>query len=275
MLRQGQCILRRFGQQQVNLTHAAQAFTQHQAQLQLQGNAAVCHFDLQGVTQCTQQLAAANGVGQVVVAAVFTVEQHQCAAIVQRMQFALVQRGCLVQTITIAFQQFHQSGAGQAAQLLLCPQLHREYGTRLRRRRCDRFWFGQGNRRGTRRAGVAQVGKRVFVVVLVFFGAHQLSRCSLGRRCRCSLIERRVTQVAHFKARLVVFGLFVVAVVVVVFFWFRLGLWRRRGQAGVELTSQVADLILTLDGRGVRIGFAQPYPQLQQGRGDMTAQTQA
>ncbi|MNN32804.1 hypothetical protein D3C81_1465360 [compost metagenome] len=51
MLRQGQGVLGRVGQQQVDLAQAEQFVAQGQAQLQLQGDAAVRDFDLQLVAQ--------------------------------------------------------------------------------------------------------------------------------------------------------------------------------------------------------------------------------
>ncbi|MNC68238.1 hypothetical protein D3C75_1188100 [compost metagenome] len=64
---------------------------QGQAQLQLQGDAAVGDFDLQGMAQRPEQFATADGVGQVVIAAVLAMEQHQGAAIFEGVQFAFVQ----------------------------------------------------------------------------------------------------------------------------------------------------------------------------------------
>ena len=84
------------------------------------------------VAQGAQQLTAANGVGQVIVAAVFGVEQHQRAAVVQGVQFALVQRGGLVEAVAVAFQQFGQARTGQATQLVLGTQLHGEHSAVLR-----------------------------------------------------------------------------------------------------------------------------------------------
>ncbi|MNE20002.1 hypothetical protein D3C80_1131040 [compost metagenome] len=104
MLRQGQGVLSLLGQQQINLAQAMQVFTQHQAQLQLQGDAAVGHFDLQGVPQRAQQLTTANGIGQVVLSTVLAVEQHQCAAVVKGVDFAFIQRGGLVEAVAVALQ---------------------------------------------------------------------------------------------------------------------------------------------------------------------------
>ena len=154
MLRQRQCILCGFSQQQVNLAQPVKAFAQHQTQLQLQRNAAVSHFDLQGMAQGTQQLATADGIGQVVLTAVFTVEQHQRAAIIERVQLALIQRRRLIQAISIPLQQLHQACARQTSQLLLRAQLHGKYRTWLRR---SRLSFDYGFRRHTGGAGVAQI----------------------------------------------------------------------------------------------------------------------
>jgi hypothetical protein len=98
----------------------------------LQGDAAVGDFDLQLMAQRPQQFTAADGVGQVIVAAVFGVEQHQRAAIVQRVQFALIQRSGLFEAVAVAPEQFFQACAGQATQLLLRAQLHRQHGAVLR-----------------------------------------------------------------------------------------------------------------------------------------------
>ncbi|MNH34253.1 hypothetical protein D3C79_948330 [compost metagenome] len=90
-----------------------QVFTQGQAQLQLQGNAAVSYLDLQGMTQGTQQLATADGIGEVVLAAVLAVEQQQGAAVVEGVHFAFIQRGSLVEAVAVAFQQLGQARAWQ------------------------------------------------------------------------------------------------------------------------------------------------------------------
>ncbi|MNY39422.1 hypothetical protein D3C86_1741050 [compost metagenome] len=90
------------------------------------------------MTECAQQLAAANGIGQIVVAAVFGVEQHQRTAVVQRVQFALVQRSRLIEAVAVAFEQFFQAGARQATQLLLGAQLHGQNGAVLRHVRGSR-----------------------------------------------------------------------------------------------------------------------------------------
>ena len=237
--------------------------------MQLQGNAAVRDFDLQGMAQRAQQFTAANGVGQVVVAAVFAVEQHQRAAIVQRVQLALVQRRRLVEAVAITLQQFHQAGTWQATQLLLGAQLHGQYSTRLRGGRLGRL--GLDHRRWRLGRCVAQVGKRVFVVVFVFFGTDDLARRSFWRRCRRGFIKARITQVTHFERRLVVFGFFVV----VFGFWLGFRLRRWRGQTCVQLAGEVADFILAVDGRGVRVRLTQPDTQLQQRCRNVPAQTQA
>src|SRR5690606_8330729 len=83
VLRQRQCILGLFGHQQVDQFQPMQVITQRQAQLQLQGDAAVGHFDLQGMAQGAQQFAAADGVGQVVLATIAAVEQQQGTAVVE------------------------------------------------------------------------------------------------------------------------------------------------------------------------------------------------
>ncbi|MNP49410.1 hypothetical protein D3C76_1435930 [compost metagenome] len=119
MLRQGQGVLGLLGQQQINLAQAMQVFTQGQAQLQLQGDAAVGHFDLQGMPKGAQQLATANGIGEVVLAAVLAVEQHQGAAVVEGVHFAFIQRCGLVKAVAIALQQLGQAGARQTPKLLL------------------------------------------------------------------------------------------------------------------------------------------------------------
>ncbi|MOA66262.1 hypothetical protein D3C78_1929640 [compost metagenome] len=49
MLRQGQGILGFFGHQQIDLLESLQVITHGQPQLQLQGDAAIGHFDLQGM----------------------------------------------------------------------------------------------------------------------------------------------------------------------------------------------------------------------------------
>ncbi|MNI72000.1 hypothetical protein D3C73_1279160 [compost metagenome] len=85
----------------------------------MQGDAAVGDFDLQLMPQRSQQLTTADGVGQVIVATVFGVEQHQRAAIVQGVQFALVERGRLVEAVAVAFEQIFQACPGQASQLFL------------------------------------------------------------------------------------------------------------------------------------------------------------
>ena len=124
MLGQGEGVLGCFGQQQINLAQGEESVTQSQSKLQLQGDAAVRDFDLQCMAQCPEQLATADSVGQVIVAAVFAVEQHQCAAVVQGVQFALVQRSRLVKAVAIALKQLRQTRAGQTTQLILCAKLH-------------------------------------------------------------------------------------------------------------------------------------------------------
>ncbi|MNV79566.1 hypothetical protein D3C71_1731250 [compost metagenome] len=119
MLGQRQGVLGLFSHQQVNLFQTLQVIAQGQAKLQLQGNAAVRHFYLQGMAKRAQQLTTADGVGQVVFAAVAAVEQHQRAAISQRVGFTFVQRGSLFQAVAVAIEQLGQAGAWQAAQLLL------------------------------------------------------------------------------------------------------------------------------------------------------------
>ena len=250
MLRQGQGVLGRFGQQQVNLAQTEQLVTQGQAQLQLQGNARVGHFDLQLMTQCAQQLATADRIGQVVFAAVFSVEQHQGAAVVQGVQLALVQRGGLVEAVAITLEQLLKASTGQAAQLILGTQLHGQHRAVLRHVGSRRFNHGLG------RAGhcfVTQVGKRVFVVI-IFDSADNLPRRRLQAGHRLGFVETWVTQVAHFERRLVfVLCLFVLRLRV------RLRFNRLRGEVGVQLTRQVADLVLTLGGRGVFVDVAQPH----------------
>ncbi|MNI85566.1 hypothetical protein D3C73_1425710 [compost metagenome] len=119
MLGESQGVLGFFGHQQVYLFQPLQVIAQGQAQLQLQSDAAVGYLDLQGVAESAQQLAAADCVGQVILAAVAAVEQHQSAAVVERVGLAIVQRRGLLQAVAVAFQQLGQAGAWQPAQLLL------------------------------------------------------------------------------------------------------------------------------------------------------------
>ncbi len=125
VLGQGQGVLGLFGHQQVDLLHTLQIIARYQAQLQLQGNTAVRHFDLQCMAQGAQQLATADGIGQVVLATVATVEEHQGAAVIERVGFAFVQRRRLFQAVAVTLQQLGQACAWQTAQLLLGAQLDR------------------------------------------------------------------------------------------------------------------------------------------------------
>ena len=91
--------------------------------IDLDGTMAV---ELEGMTQSTQQFAAADGIGQVIVAAIFGVEQQQRAAIVEGFDFALIQRSSLLEAVAITLEQLGQARARQAAQLLLGTQLDRQ-----------------------------------------------------------------------------------------------------------------------------------------------------
>ena len=198
------------------------------------------------MTQCAQQLAAANRVGQVVVAAVFGVEQHQRAAVVQGFDFALVQRSGLIQTVAVARLQFFQTCPRQTAQLLLRAQLHRQHCRVLRyvRRR-----FAHGRLRDSSQRLIAQVGERV-VVIIVFDGADHMARSRLVRGQRAGFVKARVAQIAHFELRLVFF---------VLELRFRLRLGRRfRRVVGVQLPRQIANFILTFYARRVLVDPAQP-----------------
>ena len=75
----------------------------------MQGDAAVGHLDLQGVAQGAHQFTAANRMGQVIITAVALVKQHQAAAVAEGVQLALIQAGGLVQAVTVALQQVHQT----------------------------------------------------------------------------------------------------------------------------------------------------------------------
>ncbi len=260
MLGQGQGILGLFGQQQVDLAQAMQAFTQHQTQLQLQGDAAVRDLDLQCMAECAQQFAAANGVGQVVVTAVLAVEQHQGAAVIECLHFAFIQRGGLVEAVAVAFQQFSQARARQATQLFLRAQL---YG-----QDCTGLWWACHCLLGW--AGdigvIMQVGERLVVLVLVLVHDSSDGRACNGR----GFVKAWIAQIANFKCR---FVRLVFQRVVILCFW--LYLTRRRREAGMQLARQVANLVLALSGRGEFIQVTQPYAQLQQRRGDETPQTKA
>ncbi|MNQ88286.1 hypothetical protein D3C85_1035430 [compost metagenome] len=127
-------------EQQVALAETREVVAQGQAQLQLQGDAAVGDLDLQGMAQGTHQLATADGMGQVVLAAVLAVEEHQAAAVVEGQQLAVVEAGSLVQAVAITLQQVHQASPWQAAQLVLGAQLDGQHGAALRLRRGGRRW---------------------------------------------------------------------------------------------------------------------------------------
>ncbi|MNP14493.1 hypothetical protein D3C76_1068200 [compost metagenome] len=122
------------------------------------------------MAQGPEQFPAADGIGQVIFAAVRAMEQHQRAAIVEDLQFTFVQRSSLVDAIAVALLQFGQAGSWQATQLFLRAQLHGQYGACLglasQGDRRDRAW----NRRVT---GVfAQIGEWIFAVIIhVGFGA--------------------------------------------------------------------------------------------------------
>src|SRR5690606_35650222 len=86
VLGQRQGILNLVVQQQVALTKLKHVFAAGESELQLQGDTAVGDFDLQGMAKGAHQFAAADRVGQVVLAAVPAVEQHQAAAVLERVQ---------------------------------------------------------------------------------------------------------------------------------------------------------------------------------------------
>ena len=91
MLRHGQRGLCRLAEQQITLAQVIKPFALSEPQLQLQRDAAIGDLDLQGVTQRAHQLATAERMGQVVLLVVLAVEEHQAAAVVERMQFGLIQ----------------------------------------------------------------------------------------------------------------------------------------------------------------------------------------
>ncbi|MNO91333.1 hypothetical protein D3C76_828740 [compost metagenome] len=203
------------------------------------------------------QLAAAEGVGEVVLAGFLVVEEDQAAAVLQRMQGALVQARGLLQAVAVAFQQVHQARARQAAQLFLVAELDRQHGAGVR--------FGRGRRRfavavldgiaagrhGSRRLGQFAFGEDVFVEDLVLF---------VDRRQRR---HRRGFRGGRLGAGLDGRG-------------GRCGGGRRRRlfrhQARLQLARQVADLVLQGGARGGIVRIAQPYPQLQQRRGNLPAE---
>lgn len=276
VLGQGQGVLGRLAQQQFGLARADRLVAAGQAQLQLQGNAAVGHLDLQGMAEGAHQFAAAQGVSQVVVAAVLAAEQHQAAAVAEGEQLALVQRGGSLQAIAVALQQFHQACARQVAQLLLGAELDRQHGAagvlfgllrRIGRRRGCRLEVGLG---GCGLLHVAQVGEGIVFVML-----------DDGRRARGGLGEFFVVvdvgvQVRHVEVRFAL-GLFVDEVLFVIQLGVvvRLGFRLFRYQARLQLTGEIADLVLATGAGGGIIRITQPYTQLQQRRGDVAAQAQA
>src|SRR5690606_128263 len=115
--------LGRLAEQQVALAEVVESFALREPQLQLQGDAAVRHLDLQRVAQGAHQLPTAQRVGQVVLFVVLAVEQHQAAAVVEGVQFRLIQRGGLLQAVAVAPQQFGQARPRQTAKLLLGAEL--------------------------------------------------------------------------------------------------------------------------------------------------------
>ncbi|MNN32116.1 hypothetical protein D3C81_1458280 [compost metagenome] len=89
---------------------------------------------------------------------------------------------------------------------------------------------------------VQQAGKGLIVVFVVYLGGNLGPWRGFDRR------RGIVVQVVE---------------VVFIFVFLRLRLWRRwRGQAGMQLTGNIADLILTIDCRGVGVRVTQPYAQL-------------
>ena len=101
--------LRRLAEQQVALAQVEQTVALGQGELQLQRDAAVGDVDLQGVAQRAHQLAAADGMGEIVLLVVLAMKQHQAAAIVERVQLGLVERRGLLQAVAITLQQFGQA----------------------------------------------------------------------------------------------------------------------------------------------------------------------
>ncbi|MNP75878.1 hypothetical protein D3C76_1730080 [compost metagenome] len=88
---------------------------------------------------------------------------------------------------------------------------------------------------------VQQAGKGFIVVFIVYLGGSLGPWRGFDRR-------RGIVQVVE---------------VVFIFVFLRLRLWRRRwGQAGMQLTGNIADLVLTIDCRGVGVRVTQPYAQL-------------
>ncbi|MNF79112.1 hypothetical protein D3C84_613180 [compost metagenome] len=237
MLGQGQGILSGLAEQQVALAQVEQFFALGQAQLQLQGDAAVGHLDLQGMAERTHQFAAADGMGQVILTAVLAMEQHQAAAVVEGVQFASIERRGLVQAIAISLQQIHQARARQASELLLGAQLDGQHGALLR---------GVDGKRGNRcrcSAVVAQIGEGVVIVRWVAWAVI----ASL-----VAVVKALIVQVAHLEGRLVIVEVVLVGLLVMKILGLRLGLGFFRDQAHLQLTRQVADFVLTA-GAGRRI----------------------
>ncbi len=283
MLAEVQGVLHGAFLQQLGLGQFRQFVALGQAQLQLQGDAAVHHLDLQGVAEGAHQLAAAQGVGEVVVV-VAGVEENQAAAVAEGEQLALVQSCGLFQAVAVALQQVHQAAARQAPQLFLVAQLHGQHGAGVRQLWLGFFLglFGDfggffGEVLGERLSGHGR-----FVVQLVL-GEDVL--------VELVLVARQVEAGFAFVLRLA--GDVVGDGLGGLLRGFRQGrrgclgrgLARRgsglggrrllRHQACLELAGQVADLVLQAGAGGGVVRVAQPHAQLQQRGGDVAAQAQA
>ncbi len=62
--------------------------------------------------------------GQVILAALALVEQHQAAAVLEGMKLSLIERSSLFQATPITIQQVQQARTRQATQLLLSTELN-------------------------------------------------------------------------------------------------------------------------------------------------------
>ncbi|CRQ99898.1 hypothetical protein PAERUG_E16_London_17_VIM_2_04_14_03909 [Pseudomonas aeruginosa] len=271
MLVEGEGVLHGFVEQQVGLGLFAEVFAEAQAQLQLQGDAAVGDLDLQGMAERTHQFTAAERVGQVVGAVVAAVEENQAAAVAERVQAALVLAGGLFQAVAIALQEIHQAAARQPAQLFLSAELDRQHRTVLR--------FARSGGRCGLFPGFGSVLVEGVLVQRVFVDGGEFHRLGLVQQGVAQrnvvFLEGRGLDLAAAQVGFVVFQQDVVEVLRQRCF-FRLRRRRLlRHQALFQVARQVAQLVLQFGAGGRIVRIAQPDTQLQQGCGNLPPQAQA
>jgi len=216
--------------------------------------------------QRTHQLATADRMGQVVLLVVLAVEQHQAAAVVERVQLGLVERGGLLQAIAVALQQLGQARPRQAAQLVLGAELDGQHGTTGRTR----------NARLRRAAGWRRAIEWRFVV-----GDLQFVVVEVGRQsCRALRLVIVQIDVEAFGARLralrdgaIVILLEIIVIERIAEVEFRLGLFRH--QPCLQLARKVTDLVLAPGTRRRIVRIAQPEAHLHQRCRQLAAEAQA